>query len=56
MKKTNFINPDGWHHPNHVSTAYDMALLSIALKKYHQNITICFQKNPLYLKECYRFS
>ncbi len=26
-QKTNFVNPHGFHHPDHVTTAYDMAIL-----------------------------
>lgn len=50
MKKTNFVNPDGWHHPRHVSTAYDMALLSIALKKYHQKYYHMFSEKSFVFK------
>ena len=27
-KSTNFVNPHGLHHPNHYTTAYDMALIT----------------------------
>ena len=27
-QNSNFINPDGYHHPDHYSTAYDMALIA----------------------------
>lgn len=26
--ETNFVNPDGYHNPNHYSTAYDLALIA----------------------------
>ena len=35
MKQTNFVNPTGWHDKNQYTTAYDMAKLGIALRKYH---------------------
>lgn len=35
MKNTRFINPDGLPHAQQVSTAYDMALLGLALKRDH---------------------
>lgn len=28
MKATNFVNPDGWPDPAHVTTAYDLAILA----------------------------
>jgi D-alanyl-D-alanine carboxypeptidase len=33
MNHTHFCNPSGWHHPNHRSTVYDLALLMRALWK-----------------------
>ena len=33
MKKTNFTNASGWHHPQQKTTAYDLAKLAIALKR-----------------------
>jgi len=35
MKNTNFMNSSGWPEENHYSTAYDLALLGIALIKDH---------------------
>ena len=35
MHNTNFTNPHGWHDPKQYTTAYDMAKLAIALRKYH---------------------
>lgn len=35
MKNTHFTNPTGWHDKNQYTTAYDMAKLGIALRKYH---------------------
>lgn len=35
MKKTHFTNPTGWHDKNQYTTAYDMAKLGIALRRYH---------------------
>lgn len=35
MKNTTFSNPHGWHDPKQYTTAYDMARLAIALRKYH---------------------
>ena len=35
MKKTHFTNPTGWHDKKQYTTAYDMAKLGIALRKYH---------------------
>ena len=35
MKQTNFVNPTGWHDKNQYTTAYDMAKLGIALRRYH---------------------
>ena len=33
MKNTNFTNASGWHDPKQVSTAVDLAKLSIAIKR-----------------------
>ncbi len=33
MKNTNFTNADGWHDPKQVTTAVDLAKLSIAIKR-----------------------
>lgn len=33
MKNTNFTNADGWHNPKQVTTAVDLAKLSIAIKR-----------------------
>ncbi|MCC8417147.1 MAG: D-alanyl-D-alanine carboxypeptidase [Rickettsia endosymbiont of Bryobia graminum] len=35
MKDTHFVNSSGWPAENHYSTAYDLAILSIALIKNH---------------------
>jgi len=35
MRKTQFTNPTGWHDKKQYTTAYDMAKLGIALRKYH---------------------
>ena len=35
MQSTTFANPHGWHDPKQYTTAYDMAKLAIALRKYH---------------------
>ena len=35
MKNTHFTNPTGWHDKNQYTTAYDIAKLGIALRKYH---------------------
>jgi serine-type D-Ala-D-Ala carboxypeptidase (penicillin-binding protein 5/6) len=32
--QTNFCNPHGLHHPKHVTTAYDMAVISMKAMKY----------------------
>jgi D-alanyl-D-alanine carboxypeptidase (penicillin-binding protein 5/6) len=34
--ETHFINPDGYHDPNHYSTAYDLALIAIQAMQYPQ--------------------
>lgn len=33
MQNTTFTNASGWHDPNHVSIALDLAKLSIAIKR-----------------------
>ncbi len=35
MHNTRFMTPHGWHHAKQYTTAYDMAKLAIALRKYH---------------------
>lgn len=36
MYNTSFYNASGWHHPNHKTTALDLAKLSLALKRDHK--------------------
>lgn len=33
MKSSNFVNASGWHHPSQVTTAKDLAKLTIAIKR-----------------------
>jgi D-alanyl-D-alanine carboxypeptidase (penicillin-binding protein 5/6) len=35
-RNTTFVNPHGLHHPKHVTTAYDMALIAAEAMKYPQ--------------------
>lgn len=38
MENTNFVNPTGFHHADHYSTAYDMALLGRQLLKFEDQV------------------
>lgn len=35
MRDTNFVNPNGWHHPDQQSSARDLAVLAMALSVLH---------------------
>lgn len=50
MKNTYFKNPDGWHHIEQYTTAYDMALLGIALKEHHPKYYHYFNKTYFIFK------
>jgi D-alanyl-D-alanine carboxypeptidase len=49
MKDTNFANPDGWHNIKNYTTAHDMAILSIALKRDHAKYY------PIFSAKSFRF-
>jgi len=50
MANTKFVNPHGLHHPNQISTAYDMALLAIALKRDHPHYYPMFSEKSFQFK------
>lgn len=50
MKKTNFMNASGWHHPRQYTTAYDMAKLAIAIKRDFPEYYHLFSRVSFYYK------
>ena len=50
MKKTQFRNASGLHHPAQVTTAYDMARLAIAMKRDFPQYYHIFKKNSFTYK------
>lgn len=50
MEHTIFANPHGWHHTEQMTTAYDMAILAIALQKHHPSYFPLFSKKSFTFK------
>lgn len=50
MKNTNFTNASGWHDPKQVSTAVDLAKLSIAVKRDFPKYYHFFKRNSFVYK------
>lgn len=47
MKNTTFMNASGLHHPKQITTAKDMALLAIALKKHYGQYYNYFSRSQM---------
>lgn len=50
MKNTNFVNAHGLHHPQQVTTAFDMAKLGIALRRDYPKYYPMFSKRSFIFK------